>query len=88
MINRHEARKAWLAQGGVDKSAILDILVYKEVRFVARDLSMAEVLENAAEQGVKPAELGEQLTWYEQEYWGFMKGWVDANATAGATGNI
>jgi hypothetical protein len=71
---RKSARIAWLGQRpSLDRSTILDILVYTEVRGVARDKSMAETLEDVVFYGTKvPLE----LEWYEGEYLRFLRGWA------------
>lgn len=68
---RKTLRKTWLGvKPGVDRSTILDILVYKEVRGLARDRSMAEALEDVVLLGAKEPDA---LEWYEQEYLDFLR---------------
>lgn len=78
---RKSIRKAWIGSGrGVDKATILDILVYKEVRGVARDKSMAEALEDVVLYEAKPPD---NLEWYEQEYLTFLTRWYKLAAEMG-----
>lgn len=72
---RKSVRKAWLESGkGLDKTTILDILVYTEVRGLARDRCMAEILEDVAFFGDK---VPLHLEWYEGDYLRFVQAWAD-----------
>lgn len=78
---RKSVRKAWLESGkGLDKSTILDILVYTEVRGLARDRCMAEILEDVAFFGDK---VPLHLEWYEGDYLRFVKTWAEERRRRG-----